>query len=492
MNLGLGDTGLILAECRAQGLSIPQTAYVLATALHESAHTMKPVREYGGEAYLRAKPYYPFVGMGYVQLTWEENYARAGRKMGVDFVGQPELLLDPRYAVPILVRGMMQGWFTGRALPDYVNDQKADYVQARRVVNILDRAGHIADLARRYEAALRAQDTGASPMAKYNDAILAAAGEYLGLEEWPGARHNPAILKMWADIGITGSYFEKDETPWCAAFANAILAQLGLPHTGSGMAKSFDTYGTEVQLKDILPGDLIRFWRGSPSSDAGHIAIFVRFGSGNTVVVRGGNQGNKVSDAEYPISRIVSIRRADGVAATGKRPVLREGDRGAFVLDLQKQLVDLGYTLGKLDGIFGSRTLSQVVAFQADSDLTSDGIVGPKTWAALAEGETRMERDVTEEDLAGKSRTYDTAASGKNVATVGGAVASASVVLSEAQNAVGMAQEAETLLERVGGIAPSVIAIVGIVVVAYFAYRHFENIKQIRLDDARTGANDRI
>jgi uncharacterized protein (TIGR02594 family) len=329
---------------------------------------------------------------------------------------------------------------------------------------------------------------GNRPMAQNNQAILEAAGAYLGLEEWPGAASNPAVEKMFKDVGHD---WPDDSTPWCAAYVGSVLASLGLPHTGELNARSYENYGAAVSIQNAQPGDIVVFWRGSPASWQGHVAFLVRF-EGDKVIVRGGNQGNKVSDAAYPIDRIVAIRRADGVEADGKRPVLREGDRGAFVLDLQNQLVTLGYTLGKQDGAFGSRTLAAVVAFQADSDLVADGIVGPKTWAALAEGEPRAERSVSEEDLAGKSRTYDTAASGKNVATVGGAVASASVVLSEAQNAVAVAQDAEGLLEQIGALAPSVIAVVGVLVLAYFAYQHFNRIKEIRLDDARTGANDRI
>ena len=56
-----------------------QRAYVLATAWHETAHTFQPVREigqgrgrpYGKPGHLGQIPY----GRGYVQLTWEANYA---------------------------------------------------------------------------------------------------------------------------------------------------------------------------------------------------------------------------------------------------------------------------------------------------------------------------------------------------------------------------------------------------------------------------------
>ncbi|HBA47131.1 MAG TPA: hypothetical protein DCZ91_04905 [Lachnospiraceae bacterium] len=43
------------------------------------------------------------------------------------------------------------------------------------------------------------------------------------------------------------------------------------------------------------------------------------------------------------------------------------------------------YKPGAADGIFGSKTLAAVKAFQKDRSLVADGIVGAKTWAALAE-----------------------------------------------------------------------------------------------------------
>ena len=55
MDLARGDTRLIINVCAANDLLRNQAAYVLATAYLETAHTMKPVREYGGEAYLKAK-----------------------------------------------------------------------------------------------------------------------------------------------------------------------------------------------------------------------------------------------------------------------------------------------------------------------------------------------------------------------------------------------------------------------------------------------------
>ena len=139
-------------------------AYVLATALHETASTMRPIIEYGGDAYLKAKPYYPYVGRGYVQLTWKDGYQRVGTLIGVDLVNQPGLALDPQIAAKIIVKGMLSGWFTGRKLSDYITPSKADFIAARAIVNGSDRAGLIAGYALVFLEALKAASAEA-PMA---------------------------------------------------------------------------------------------------------------------------------------------------------------------------------------------------------------------------------------------------------------------------------------------------------------------------------------
>ena len=64
-------------------------------------------------------------------------------------------------------------------------------------------------------------------------------------------------------------------------------------------------------------------------------------------------------------------------------PILRKGNKGYYVGYLQEKLNALGYDSGKADKIFGPKTLAAVKAFQAERNLSVDGIVGPKTWAEL-------------------------------------------------------------------------------------------------------------
>lgn len=115
----LGDTRLLIEAGRKRGLLRNQMAYVLATAFHETAHTMKPINEMGGEKYLQSKKYWPYIGRGYVQITWRQNYERASKELGVDFVREPKLLLKVQYAAPTIIAGMVEGWFTGKKPPDY-------------------------------------------------------------------------------------------------------------------------------------------------------------------------------------------------------------------------------------------------------------------------------------------------------------------------------------------------------------------------------------
>ena len=73
-------------------------------------------------------------------------------------------------------------------------------------------------------------------------------------------------------------------------------------------------------------------------------------------------------------------------AAEASKPTLRLGSRGEAVKELQRDLVRLGYNIGRtgVDGIFGPNTQGAVIAFQrGHPPLAVDGIVGPQTWAAL-------------------------------------------------------------------------------------------------------------
>src|SRR4051794_12187396 len=71
-------------------------------------------------------------------------------------------------------------------------------------------------------------------------------------------------------------------------------------------------------------------------------------------------------------------------ASTAGKPVLKQGDKGRDVQDLQQQLNTHGAAL-TVDGDFGHLAKQAVLQFQSSNPpLKADGIVGPQTWAALA------------------------------------------------------------------------------------------------------------
>lgn len=130
------------------GMSNDELAYLLATTAWETGFKMAPVREMGGERYLRSKKYYPWVGEGLVQVTWEEN----ARKFGAT---KPGDLLTWPIALRAAFEGMIKGMFTGKKLADYIKPgKKPDYLHARKIINGMDKAHVIENLAYAFQHAL--------------------------------------------------------------------------------------------------------------------------------------------------------------------------------------------------------------------------------------------------------------------------------------------------------------------------------------------------
>jgi putative chitinase len=163
---------VILAVWEHQGGGTPMEderwlAYMLATTFHETAEKMWPIEEYGrgaGHPYGKPDPdtgetYY---GRGFVQLTWRENYAKASKILSLydtrDLEWHAWMALDSLIATRVLFRGMAEGWFTGRQLGDYFNDEKDDPVNARQIINGNDKDTLIADYHYTFLGALNAAE----------------------------------------------------------------------------------------------------------------------------------------------------------------------------------------------------------------------------------------------------------------------------------------------------------------------------------------------
>jgi hypothetical protein len=180
IKFGMGDKPARLNQSQVDGLltlldhfevdaemtDIRWIAYCLATTKHETADTYQPIEEYGrGKGRTYGTPdsetsqiYY---GRGYTQNTWKTNYTKltaAWNKLNpdrqIDFIHHPELLLQPEYAYLSMSYGMRTGLYTWKKLSDYINKKRCDYTNARRIINVMDRAETIAGYAMKFQKVL--------------------------------------------------------------------------------------------------------------------------------------------------------------------------------------------------------------------------------------------------------------------------------------------------------------------------------------------------
>lgn len=181
---------LIIKTGKKYGLLRNQLAYVLATTEWETNKTFEPVREaYWLSEDWRKKNlrYYPWYGRGFVQLTWEANYVKAGKRLGIDLTSNPDKAMDPEISAEILVVGMQEGWFTGKKLSDYITLQKSDFLNARRIVNGMDKAKEIEALAKKYDKELLSDGYGVTTTLGSTEKATSEDKDKSGVPAWLGA-----------------------------------------------------------------------------------------------------------------------------------------------------------------------------------------------------------------------------------------------------------------------------------------------------------------
>jgi hypothetical protein len=166
-------------EAKYSGSDDRWLAYILATAYHESARTMQPVRETlagtdaqavarlenawdDGKLSWVSKPYWrpdsdglSWFGRGLVQITHQNNYRKLAEATGnANLATDPSEALKMSVAIDIMFVGMEKGLFTGKKLADYFDKDDQDWINARRIINGLDRAEKIGGYGRAFYAAI--------------------------------------------------------------------------------------------------------------------------------------------------------------------------------------------------------------------------------------------------------------------------------------------------------------------------------------------------
>jgi predicted chitinase len=101
-----------------------------------------------------------WLGRGLVQLTHRRNYEAMSEVTGIDLVARPDRAMEMAPAVTILIEGMLRGSFTSHRLCDHLNEEREDWISARRIVNGTDRAEKLAGYGQAFLAAIRTEQCG--------------------------------------------------------------------------------------------------------------------------------------------------------------------------------------------------------------------------------------------------------------------------------------------------------------------------------------------
>lgn len=140
------------------------------------------------------------------------------------------------------------------------------------------------------------------------------AQRYVGVKEFPGHVANPVILAM---LQLDAGWPQDDDVAWCSAFVNWITWMLRLPRSKNLRARSWLLIGEGISDARIAEAgfDVVILKRGGggqPGPEVleatGHVGFFAGY-DGNKVLVLGGNQGDAVSVAAFPVLDVLGIRR---------------------------------------------------------------------------------------------------------------------------------------------------------------------------------------
>jgi len=222
-------------------------------------------------------------------------------------------------------------------------------------------------------------------ISQYMDNLLKIAFNELGEKEIQGSEDNPTIVNYALESGF--AWVNDDETPWCSIFINWVAMKAGLTTSKKANARSWLRVGLNVDTEPE-PGDIVIFWRDEPESWKGHVGLFLGYSSNlERVYCLGGNQGNQVSVSAYHSDMVLGFRRLrSSEMITLPDPVLKIGDKGTNVKQLQDALKSEGFNCGTSDGDFGPATMKAVKVLQSQkTGITIDGIYGVITRALLFE-----------------------------------------------------------------------------------------------------------
>lgn len=237
-------------------------------------------------------------------------------------------------------------------------------------------------------------------------------GYHEGADNWNKYAENPDIRKLYG--------WNPQNQPWCEVFADDAFIECFGYDLASAMTYQYTGKGSAACATSANYYKSHNAWYAGPAVgdqvyflvDGGinHTGIVVNVGIGAITAVEG-NSSDSVARRTYPTGspKIAGYGRPnwklvenyepgeiagsppakpetpEPVFCTLELPELENGAIGDCVKAAQALLAGWGYTCGwyGADGEFGPATQQACINFQFARKLNPDGIIGPKTWAAL-------------------------------------------------------------------------------------------------------------
>jgi uncharacterized protein (TIGR02594 family) len=136
--------------------------------------------------------------------------------------------------------------------------------------------------------------------------ILLEMRKLYGTVEVAGKGNNPLILSWAARIGL-GHVYRADSIAWCGLTIAYAAAQAGYEYAPNGnplWARNWASWGTHIDPKKAMLGDVLVFARGN----AGHVALYVAEDATHFHIL-GGNQDDAVSIKRRAKAQLLAVRR---------------------------------------------------------------------------------------------------------------------------------------------------------------------------------------
>jgi len=174
-------------------------------------------------------------GRGMIQLTWLENYVKAGKKLGLDLVNEPELLLAPAASAKVALVGCAEGWFRGdkqgrKKLSRYFNNTTEDWDGARDIVNgdTSTKGRQLEEASRRFYQALMLASKESASTSEINTEGMSIMGMIFSKLAGSFARHMLTIVGgMLVSNGIIDSGSAAELTAGFGAIIAGLLGSIG-------------------------------------------------------------------------------------------------------------------------------------------------------------------------------------------------------------------------------------------------------------------------